>query len=390
MEKLRIGIIGVGNMGSAHARNFMAGLIPEAELTAICDIEPIRRDWARENLPSTVEIYDNTDDFFANAPVDAVVVATPHYLHPVLVQEAFRHGKHALSEKPAGVYTKAVREMNAAAEEAAKKGLVFGIMFNQRTNPVYAKARELVQAGELGQLKRAVWIITNWYRGQGYYNSGGWRATWSGEGGGVLLNQDPHQLDLWQWICGMPTKVHAFMQFGKGRDIEVENDVTAYVEYENGATGLFVTSTHECPGTNRLEISGDRGRIIIENDKLIFDRLEVSEPEYSRMTAEKKMTWGTPGCWHCEIPCPPAPNGHVEVMNNWISAILHGTPLLAPGVEGIRGLTISNAMHLSAWTGKTVETANMDEDLYYELLQQHIRESTFVKKNVSLNKDAGI
>ena len=390
MAKLRVGIIGLGNMGSGHARNFTAGLIPEAELTAICDIEPIRREWAKENLASTVEIFDNAEDFFAKAPVDAVVVATPHYLHPVYVQEAFKNGKHALTEKPAGVYTKAVREMNAAADEAAKKGLVFGIMFNQRTNPVYQKARDLIASGELGEIKRSVWIITDWYRSQGYYNSGGWRATWAGEGGGVLLNQDPHQLDLWQWISGMPTKVHAFMQFGKGRDIEVENDVTAYVEYENGATGLFVTSTHEAPGTNRLEISGDRGRLIIENGKLTFDRLRIPEPEFNAQSVNSGVSFGHPECWHCEIPTQPAPNGHVEVMKNWVSAILHGTELLAPGQEGTRGLTISNAMHLSAWTGETIDTANMDEDLFYELLQKRVKESTFVKKNVKLNKNASI
>ncbi|MFC6331925.1 Gfo/Idh/MocA family protein [Paenibacillus septentrionalis] len=373
MEIVRIGIIGIGGMGSNHANHIMAGKVPNAELTAVCDTNSDRLEWARQSFGDKVKRFDQVDAFFRSKAFDAVLIATPHYDHPALAIQALNYGYHTLIEKPAGVYTKAVREMNEVASQSDK---VFAIMYNQRTNPVYQKLKDLIDSGELGELKRSIWIITNWYRPQSYYDAGGWRATWSGEGGGVLLNQDPHQLDLWQWMCGMPKKVRAFMSFGKYHDIEVEDDVTAYVEYENGATGLFVTTTGEAPGTNRLEVSGDRGKVVIEDDKLTFWRLRVSEREFNR---EYKGGFGSPECWKCEIPTSGDNSQHIGIMKNWVNAILHGTKLIAPGIEGINGLTISNAMHLSAWTDSWVELP-LDEDLFYEKLKERIDHSTFKKK----------
>jgi predicted dehydrogenase len=380
MDKVRIGIIGIGNMGSAHAMNLAAGKVPDAVLTAVCDLRPGRLEWAEKTLGDEVQRFADPEGFFRAKAADAVMVCTPHYDHPPLAIRAFENGLHVLVEKPAGVYTKQVREMN---EAAAGSGKVFGIMYNQRTNPLYQKARELVKSGELGEIRRTNWIITSWYRSQSYYDSGGWRATWSGEGGGVLLNQAPHQLDLWQWICGMPVRVRAFMGFGKMHDIEVEDDVTAYVEYENGATGVFITSTCDTPGTNRLEITGDRGKIVVEDGKIIFYRLRVPERQFNR---EYRGGFGEPECWKCEIPVHGQQTDHVGIMNNWVDAIARGTPLLAPGEEGILGLTISNAMHLSAWTDGWVELP-IDGDLFYEKLQERIRTSTFKKdaKNVTLD-----
>lgn len=380
MNKVRIGIIGIGNMGTSHALNLIQGKVPNAELTAVCDVRQDRLDWAKEKLGENVQRFDNTEAFFASKAMDAVMVVTPHYDHPVLAIQSLNLGYHTLIEKPAGVYTKAVREMN---EVALKSDKVFGIMYNQRTNPLYQKLRDLIQSGELGEIKRAVWIITNWYRSQSYYDAGGWRATWAGEGGGVLLNQDPHQLDLWQWICGMPKRVRAFMQFGKYHNIEVEDDVTAYVEYENGATGLFVTTTGEAPGTNRFEVSGDRGKIVVEDDKLTFWRLRVPERQFN---SEYKGGFGSPECWKCEIPVHGENSQHVGIMKDWTQAILKGTKLLAPGIEGINGLTISNAMHLSAWTDSWVELP-LNEDLFYEKLKERIDNSTFKKevKDITLN-----
>jgi predicted dehydrogenase len=374
VEKVRVGIIGIGNMGSGHAKNLMAGKVPNAELTAVCDIRTERLEWASQCFGDKVKLFDNVEAFFHSKAFDAVFIVTPHYDHPELAIQSLNFRYHTLIEKPAGVYTRAVGEMN---DVALKSDKVFGIMYNQRTNPVYRKLKELIESGELGELKRSVWIITNWYRPQSYYDAGGWRATWSGEGGGVLLNQDPHQLDLWQWICGMPKRVRAFMSFGKYHDIEVEDDVTAYVEYENGATGLFVTTTGEAPGTNRLEVTGDRGKIVIEDDKLTFWRLRVSEREFNR---DFKGGFGSPECWKCEIPTPGENSQHNGILEDWVNAILNGTKLIAPGVEGINGLTISNAMHLSAWTDSWVDIP-FDEDLFYEKLQERIDNSTF-KKNV--------
>lgn len=380
MEKVRIGIIGIGGMGSSHANHIVAGKVPGADLTAVYDINNDRLEWASQSFGDSVKRFDDVDAFFQSRAFDAVLIATPHYDHPQLAIQALNYGYHTLIEKPAGVYTKAVREMNEVALQSDK---VFSIMYNQRTNPVYQKLKELIDAGELGELKRSIWIITSWYRPQSYYDAGGWRATWSGEGGGVLLNQDPHQLDLWQWMCGMPKRVRSFMSFGKYHDIEVEDDVTTYVEYENGATGLFVTTTGEAPGTNRLEVSGDRGKVVIEDDKLTFWRLRVSEREFNK---EFKGGFGSPECWKCEVPTPGENTQHIGIMRNWVNAILHGTKLNAPGVEGIKGLTISNAMHLSAWTDSWVDIP-FDEDLFYEKLKERIDNSTFKKKvkDVTLN-----
>lgn len=374
MEQVRYGVIGIGNMGSSHALN-LVDKIKGAKLTAICDTSPARLEWAQVHLPESVQKFDTPEAFFASQAMDAVLIAVPHYDHPVLAIQAFENGYHVIVEKPAGVYTKAVREMNEAASQSGK---LFGIMYNQRTSPLYTKLRDLVQSGELGNIKRTNWIITNWYRSQSYYNSGGWRATWAGEGGGVLLNQDPHQLDLWQWTTGlMPKRVRAFCHFGKYRNIEVEDDVTAYVEYENGATGVFVTTVGEAPGTNRFELSGDNGKIVVEDDKITFWRLRVPEPQFN---AEYTGGFGQPECWKCDIPVHgghgPQHNG---ILQNFTNALLHGEKLIAPGEEGIRGLTISNAMHLSAWTDDWVDLP-LDEDLFYDKLQEKIKNSTFRKE----------
>jgi len=364
----RVGVIGIGNMGSRHAVNLANGQVPGARLTAICDINPERLNWAKAKFGEQVQLFDSAEKLFAAKCVDAIIIATPHYDHPPLAIAGFANGLHVLVEKPAGVYTKQVRAMN---EAAAKSGKVFGIMYNQRTNPLYQKLRDLIQSGELGDMKRCVWIITNWYRSQSYYDSGGWRATWAGEGGGVLLNQAPHQLDLWQWICGMPKRVRAFCYFGKYRNIEVEDDVTAYVEYENGATGLFVTTTAEAPGTNRFEISGDMGKIVVEDNRLTFWRLRVSERQFNN---EYRGGFGSPEVWKCEIPVAGETTGHVGILKDWVSSIRRGTPLLAPGIEGIRGLELSNAMYLSTWTDSWVDLP-INEDLYYAKLQERVQRS---------------
>ena len=375
MDKVRIGVIGIGNMGSSHSTYLSTGDIQNAELTAICDINPDRINWARQNLGENIRTFDNADDMMASGAVDAVMVATPHYDHPPLAIKAMDKGLHVLIEKPAGVYTKQVREMNTAAEKSDR---VLGLMFNQRTLSQHQKLRDLVQSGELGEIKRTNYIITTWFRSQSYYDSGGWRATWAGEGGGVLLNQCPHNLDLWQWICGMPVRVRAFISFGKYHNIEVDDDVTAFVEYENGATGLFVTTTGEAPGTNRFEISADNGKVVMENGQITFWRTRQS---VSKFCEEYKGGFGSPEVWKCDIPSGRGGEGHRGITQNWVNTILNGTPLLAPGVEGIRGVEIANAMLLSAWTDDWVDVP-VDQDLYWEKLQEKIKAST-------PSKDAG-
>ena len=363
MEKVRLGIIGIGNMGSGHCENILAGKCPEIQITAVADRKEARRDWAREKLGEEVEIFPEGSQLIQEGKVDAVLIAVPHYQHPVLAIEAFEKGLHVMCEKPAGVYTKAVREMNAAAEKSQK---CFGMMFNQRTNCVYRKMYELVHSGELGEIKRVNWIITDWYRTQAYYDSGAWRATWAGEGGGVLLNQCPHNLDLLQWICGMPEKVQAFLHEGKWHDIEVEDDVTAYLEYPNGATGVFITTTGDAPGTNRFEVTLDGGKLVCENDRLTLFRL--AEKTSSHLVS-CKAGFEKPDCQEILVETDGKNPQHVGVLNAFAANILRGEPLVARGEEGINGLTLSNAMHLSSWLGKRVEIP-FDEDLFLSELNK--------------------
>ena len=361
MDRIKIGIIGIGNMGKVYCTSIEEGKVPGMILSAVAGIRQASRTWARENLSDTVAIFENGDSLIESGICDAVLVATPHYDHPRLAIKAFEHGLHVLCEKPAGVYTKQVREMN---EAASKYDLVFAMMFNQRTNHLYRKMYELVHGGTLGAIKRVNWIITDWYRTQAYYNSGGWRATWSKDGGGVLLNQCPHNLDLLQWICGMPSKVTAFCHNGKWHDIEVEDDVTAYLEYPNGATGVFVTSTADAPGTNRFEITLEKGKLVCENDKLTLFLLDVNEIEHC-FTAQEGFE--KPEGHYAEVETDGQNTQHIGVLNAFAGKITEGTPLVAEGVEGINELIISNAMYLSSWLGKSIDIPFSEELFLKEL-----------------------
>ena len=378
MEQVRLGIIGVGNMGTGHALSLMAGDVPEMALTAVADVNPARLLWAEENLPGVAR-FDDAQQLMESGLVDAVLVATPHYLHPPLVISALAHDLHVISEKPAGVYTKAVREMN---EVAAKSDKTFAIMFNQRTNCVYRKMKEIISSGELGQIRRTNWIITNWYRSQSYYDSGSWRATWDGEGGGVLLNQCPHNLDLWQWLCGMPVKVQAFTHNGKWHDIEVEDDVTAYVEYANGATGVFITSTGDAPGTNRLEVTMDGGKLVCDGSTLKMYKLSQDINEFS---ATYKGGFGMPDVTEIEVETDGENPQHPGVLRAFAAHILRGEPLTAEGYEGINGLTLSYAMHLSSWLGRAV-TLPLDEELFLAELNKR-RATSRVKTGAAVTLD---
>jgi len=361
-------------MGLAHGKYLSAGEIQGAELTALCDANAESLAAAAKKFGSDTKTFESVDEMLASGAIDAVLIATPHYHHPALGIQAFDAGLHVLSEKPAGVYTAQVAELNAAA---AKSGKMFSMMFQQRTLGLHKKLKDLLDSGELGEIKRNNWIITSWYRPQSYYDAGGWRASWAGEGGGVLLNQCPHQLDMWQWFCGMPKRVRAFCSFGKYHNIEVEDDVTAYVEYENGATGTFITSTGEAPGTNRFEVAGDRGKIVMESDKLTFWRTRVPERQFNE---EFTGGFGEPEVWKCDIPSEDTGGKHCEVTAAWVKAILANDRSLleVDGSEGINSLTLSNAMLLSAWTDAWVDLP-IDAEKYHAMLQERIDSSTYVK-----------
>ena len=368
MKKVRLGIIGIGNMGSSHSKRVSNGEIDGMILVAVADQNEGRREWAQKNLPNEVVVFEQGEELIESGLCDAILIATPHYQHPELSMKSFENGLHVLCEKPVGVYTKQVAKMN---QEASKHDLVFGMMFNQRMNPVYRKMYELVHSGELGAIKRVNWIVTTWYRTQSYYDSGLWRATWAGEGGGVLLNQCPHNLDLIQWICGMPSKVQAFCHNGKWHDIEVEDDVTAYMEYPNGATGVFVTSTADTPGTNRFEITLEMGKLVCEDDQLVLYKLAQNEREFCKSAVDG---FSQPEVTRIDIKIDEENLEHNGIIQSFTNSILSGTKLVAEGKEGINGLTLSNAMHLSSWLSKPVELP-LDEDLFLDELNKRIAAS---------------
>jgi len=368
MDKVRIGIVGVGGMGSHHARYLQAGEIKRADLTAVCDIDASKlAKW--EN----VEKFTESGKLIRSGLVDAVVIATPHYGHTTVGVDAFDQGLHVLTEKPISVHKADCRRMIDAHKRSKK---VFSAMFQMRTEPLWKKIKHFIASGELGEITRVTWVITDWFRTESYYASGGWRATWSGEGGGVLLNQCPHNLDLLQWLFGMPSKIRGFCKFGAKHDIEVEDQVTAYLEYPNGATGVFITTTGEAPGSNRFEVAGDRGKLVMEGGKIAFIRNEESASEFLQTS---KASFAVPPVWNVEIPYGGQNPGHKAITQNFVDAILDGVDLIAPAEEGINSVEIANCILYSAWTDSTVELP-LDADAYEAALKERIANSKFTKK----------
>ena len=367
MEKVRFGIVGCGNMGSGHAKNFKNGKIENGVLAAVCDINPKKFDYFKENFGDDIKYFTDAEEMFKSGAVDCVMICTPHYIHPDLAILAMDNNLHCIVEKPAGVYTLQVKEMLKRDETNDK---VLGIMFNQRMNPAFIKMRKMIAEGAIGNIKRTNWIITDWYRTQQYYDSGDWRATWKGEGGGVLYNQAPHQLDLFQWIVGMsPCKVHAFCHFGKWHDIEVEDDVTCYCEYPNGATGVFITTTADAPGTNRFEVTGTKGTLIFEKDKLYYKELEVDEREWMFSTYQGFRK--PPVKPTVEVELEGEHTNHVGITNNIANAILGLEEVYAPARDGIKGVMLANAMLLSTWLNKSIDLP-FDDELFFEELKKRI------------------
>ena len=379
MDKVRFGIVGCGNMGTSHTKNFVSDKIPHGIVTAACDTNPKKLAKYKENFGEDIKLFDTAEAMFKSGECDCVIICVPHYDHPTLAMLALDCGLHCIVEKPAGVYTLQVEEM---LEHAKSSDKVLGIMFNQRTNPAFRKMKQYISEGRIGDIKRTNWIITNWYRSQHYYDSGEWRATWVGEGGGVLYNQAPHQLDLFQWIVGMmPSKVHAHCHFGKWHDIEVEDDVTCYCEYPNGATGVFITCTADAPGTNRFEVTGTKGKLVFENDKLYFTELKMDEREHCYTTKEGFK--GPDALDTVEVELEGENSQHCGICENVANTILGTEQLYAPASDGICGVELANAMLLSAWLGREVELP-IDGELFYEELKKRIAVS---KPRVSVDDE---
>src|SRR4051812_11843639 len=376
-NKVRLGIIGMGNIGQHHATYLSRGNVARAELTAVSDAVPGKLDKYKP-----LKIFADGEELIRSGLVDAVIIATPHYQHTTLGITALNQGVHAMVEKPISAHKADAERLIAASKKNPKT--VFAGMFQLRAEPRYLKIQRLIQSGELGEVVRMSWIMTDWFRTEAYYASGGWRATWKGEGGGVLLNQCLHNLDVMQWLLGMPSRVRGFCQLGRFHKIEVEDNVSAYLEFPNGATGTFVSSTGEAPGTNRFEIVGTRGKVLLENDKLRFTRNEADMIEFSKTA---KQGFVKPEVWDVDIPFQNTANAHAILMQNFVNAILDNEPLIAPGAEGIHSVELANVILYSSLIDETVQMP-MDSAAYEQKLNQLIAESKVQKKVVEIaNED---
>jgi predicted dehydrogenase len=375
MHKVRVGIIGLGNMGKFHADYLLSGKVNRCELTALAS-----RTAAKSGKYKGLKIYESPESLFHSGEVDAVIIATPHYQHTTLGIAALDQGLHVMVEKPISAHKKDAESLLAAHRNPRQ---IFAAMFQLRAEPRFQKIKKLIDQGELGEITRVNWLITDWFRTEAYYASGGWRATWKGEGGGVLLNQCPHNLDLLLWLCGEPARVRGFCQFGRFHQIEVEDNVTFYLEYPNGATGVFVTSTGESPGTNRFEIAGERGKLVLEQGRLLFTRNETPMSEFSR---NAKTGFARPEVWHVEIPVEAAAAPHSVIMQNFVDAILDGAALIAPASEGLKSVELANAVVFSSLANQTVELP-LDASAYETKLKELIASSRFEKKVVEISNE---
>lgn len=361
MKKIRLVLIGLGNIGQVHANNLLGDAVPRLELAAVVDSDP-----SRLALYPQVRGFTSLQDALDSDSVDAALIATPHRFHVDQAIAALDAGLHVLIEKPVAPQKAECERLIAA--HRGREQQICAAMFNQRTDGFHRKIRELIIGGDLSDIRRINWIVTNWFRPEAYYASGGWRATWAGEGGGVLFNQCPHNLDLFQWLFGMPRRVRAFCRFGRYHAIEVEDDVTAYLEFADGSSAVFITSTGEAPGTNRLEITAERGRLVYENDALRFTRNEIPMSDFSRNSSG---AFGRPSTWDISIPAAGHGRQHVEIMENFAAAILDGVPLIAPAAEGMHSVELANAMLMSTWLDATIELP-IDSTDYSMLLAEKI------------------
>lgn len=352
MKSLKTAVIGMGNMGSQYAAFLLTGQVPGMELAAVTRVRPERLAALNLILPESLPVYPSAEALFAACDagalkLDAVIIVTPHRLHQEQALAAMKRGLHVLCDKPAGIASSQARIM----EEACPQNLTYAFIFQKRALPAYQEIRRLVQSGIYGRIKRISWTVTDWYRPNFYYEEVPWRGTWKLDGGGTLLNQCPHNLDLLQWICGMPARVQGFCHNGKYHPIEVEDEVTAYMEWDNGATGIFTASTGEAPGVNRLEIALDNGLLVYEQEQLTASLLDKPEQEY-RLHSSASFIY--PKYRREIIPTTEDGQPYLDILNNFAAAAADRAPLIAPGAEGRKSLLLSNAIYLSSWTGKMV------------------------------------
>jgi len=375
MNEVRVGIIGLGNIGRHHAGYLLEGKVNRARLTAVGSSSP---DKLASFAEKGVRVFGDAKELIGSGLVDAVIVATPHFQHTSVGIAALEAGLHLLVEKPIAAH-KADAERLIAAHQR-NRNLTFAAMFQMRVEPRYQRIRALITGGELGRVIRMNWVNTDWFRGAAYYASSAWRATWQGEGGGVLLNQALHNLDMLQWLLGMPARVRGFCQLGRFHEIEVEDAATVYLEWPDQSTGVFVSSTGEAPGINRLEIIGARGTLVLENGRLLLTRNATDMLEFSRTT---QSAFSKPESTTEEVPFTNASAPHAAVMQNFVNAILDDEPLIAPGAEGIHSVELANAVLYSSLLGETISLP-MDAVAWESRLKQLATESKMQKKVMSV------
>ncbi|CAA0111695.1 Myo-inositol 2-dehydrogenase [Halioglobus japonicus] len=364
---VRLGVIGLGNIARQHIENLTSGQITDCVLAAVCTRQPTA-------LSDDLGVPHFTDytELVHSGLCDAVLVATPTFTHFETGACVLRAGLHLMMEKPIGLSTQEGEDLIALQQS----GQVFALMLNQRTDPLFTTMRNIVNGGALGEITRTHWTMTNWFRPEVYFKVSDWRATWRGEGGGLLLNQCIHNLDIFQWLCGMPLSVQAFCEFGRYHDIEVEDEATAVFRYANGASGVFVGSTGEAPGVNRFDVIGDRGALAFDGERLLLSENEPGTLEFSRTTREM---FGMPTSKVCDITPDRSINQHAAVMTNFVGAILRGDELLAPASAGLDSLALANAMLLSSWEARAVSLP-LDSGHYQQVLAERITNSTLRRK----------
>jgi len=376
MDKVRYGIIGFG----AHAEQCYAEMIikkkqlENAEVTAITEVNPLRVENVKNNYPNTITWFNDYIKMLDSGLIDACIVTSPHPFHPEMVIACLKRNIPVMCEKPAATCTKKVFEMIEASKHSKA---LFGMMFNQRTNCVYRKMKEMIKNGEIGELQRINWIISNWYRPDRYYTIAPNRATWKGEGGGLIINQACHQIDLLQWLIDeMPESINGFLENGAYHDIECDDEFTLYLKYKNGAKGVFTSTTGEFPGVNRLEISGTRGRLTVEGDRLIFNKSSFSSKSFSELAMGP---YNRPRQETIEIKTDGENLQHLGIMRNFTNAILGKEELKVPGSEGLKALEIINSAIYSSWHDNMLVKIPVDPEIYYKELNEHIANSKYNK-----------
>lgn len=371
---VRLGVIGLGNIAQQHIENVMSGAAGRCQLTAICSRTP--SEFAEKY---GVQHFAKPMELIQSGLCDAVLVATPTFNHCEIGLQVLEAGLHLMMEKPLGL---SIAEGELLVEKQHSQ--IFALMLNQRTDPLFKAMHDCIAGKTLGAITRTQWTMTNWFRPEIYFQASDWRATWKGEGGGLLLNQCIHNLDIFQWLCGMPASLRGFCQFGRYHDIEVEDEATAYLQYENGATGVFIGSTGETPGVNQLDVVGDKGTLTYDGERLSLALNTPSTSEYSRSTREM---FGMPAVEVTDITPNRQVNQHGLVLANFADAILDGAPLIAPAIEGINSLALANAMLLSTWESREI-TFPLQSKTYQSALDQRLSASSLREKtNTQANVD---